>query len=120
MHRSFAVLVSIVCLTAAVLSGCSTSGQCDTVANLSAQTAKWICLTLSSFDTTVSPSITDMQRLGAIESFIQDQARASTRYADALSRVGETSQAQQVRERGDALAAMTQQIANIRSRRVPR
>ena len=93
------------------------------------QPARWICEALSLFDTTKTPTATDLQpasgrcsrctvaRLNAIESFVTQQADVSRRYAFQLSQLGETGQAQLNRERADLFVQLSSQIAVLRSKR---
>jgi len=118
----YALLVALLAVVSFTLPACSGFTQCDTVAQISSETARWICNSLIQVQAEASDPATlndavkrrdALARAVAVKEFLDDQAKISDRFAIAMSRIGETEQAKLHEQRSQIIVALNAQLQPI-------
>jgi len=113
------VLLAVISFT---VPACSGFTQCDTVAQISSETARWICNSLVQVQADASNPATlqdatkrrdVLSRAQAIKEFLDDQAKISDRFAVAMDRIGELEQAKLHEQRSQIIVALNAQLQPI-------
>lgn len=122
MLRNFSMFLLVI-LPILLLSCSTTPSQCDNIATISAETARFICTLVGSInaasgktDLTPAARVDLQEKITAVQSYLNTQAETSHQLGDYLQRAGDPQNAAWQEQRAELLLQLHDELNQARAR----